>query len=261
MTVSRRQTARSMQRARLCSSLPAVCFPLPRNDDPRLTHHSATGIGYAISESFAKAGIARIIIVQRRESVLAEAKASLEKAYPNTKVETYAASQSDFPRMTEIIQSVGEIDVLVPCATNTSSFEGGTATHPTKTIKTENLAADYTVNVIGLFHMIREFLALPSTASGGPKSVIHVSSCAAQLYIPGMAAYCSTKSAANQIITNFGFDEPEGNVKFYSYHPGSIATPLATEYVSADDVTWEDGESSVLFIAGCRLLLTKRDLQ
>jgi NAD(P)-dependent dehydrogenase (short-subunit alcohol dehydrogenase family) len=147
--------------------------------------------------------------------------------------------------MTEIIQSVGEIDVLIPCATNTSSFEGGTAVHPTRTIKTENIAADYTVNVIGLFHLIREFLALPSTASGGPKSVIHVSSCAAQLYIPGMAAYCSTKSAANQIITNFGFDEPEGNVKFYSYHPGSIATPLATEYVPADGVTWEDGESSV----------------
>ena len=157
--------------------------------------------------------------------------------------------------MTEIIQSVGEIDVLIPCATNTSSFEGGTAVHPTKTIKTENLAADYTVNVIGLFHMVREFLALPSTASGGPKSVIHVSSCAAQLYIPGMAAYCSTKSAANQIVTNFGFDEPEGNVKFYSYHPGSIATPLATEYVPADGVTWEDGEFFVPQIAGLGLFL------
>lgn len=205
----------------------------------------ATGIGYAICESFAKAGIARIIIIQRRESVLAAAKASLEKEFPNTKVETYAASQSDFPRMTEIIQSVGEIDVLVPCATNTSSFEGGTIVHATKSIKTENIAADYTVNVIGLFHMISTFLALPSTASGGPKSVIHVSSCASQLLIPGMSSYCSTKSAANQIVTHFGFDEPEGNVKFYSYHPGSVASPLATQYVPADGVTWEDSESRI----------------
>lgn len=144
--------------------------------------------------------------------------------------------------MTEIIQSVGEIDILVPCATNTSSFEGGSIIHPIKTIKTENIAADYTVNVIGLFHMVKEFLALPSTASGAPKSVIHVSSAAAQMYIPGMSAYCSTKSAANQIITHFGYDEPEGNVKFYSYHPGSIASPLATENVPVDGVTWEDGE-------------------
>lgn len=144
--------------------------------------------------------------------------------------------------MTEIIQSVGEIDVLVPCATNTSSFEGGSILHATRTIKTENIAADYTVNVIGLFHMVKEFLALPSTASGAPKSVIHVSSCAAQMYIPGMSAYCSTKSAANQIITHFAYDEPESNVKFYSYHPGSIASPLAKENVPVDGVTWEDGE-------------------
>jgi NAD(P)-dependent dehydrogenase (short-subunit alcohol dehydrogenase family) len=151
--------------------------------------------------------------------------------------------------MTEIIQSVGEIDVLIPCATNTSGFEDGTVFHPTKTIKTENIAADYTVNVIGLFHLVREFLALSSTASGGPKSVIHVSSCAAQLYIPGMAAYCSTKSAANQIITHFGLDEPEGNVKFYSYHPGSIATPLAAEYVPSDGIVFEDGEFRTPWIA------------
>ena len=67
--------------------------------------------------------------------------------------------------------------------------------------------------------MIREFLALPSTVSGSLESVIHVPSCAAQLYIPSMAAYCSTKSAANQIITKFGFDELEGNVKFLFLPP------------------------------------------
>jgi NADP-dependent 3-hydroxy acid dehydrogenase YdfG len=147
--------------------------------------------------------------------------------------------------MTEILKSVGEIDVLIPCATNSSNFEDGTAIHPTKTIKTENIAADYTVNVIGLFHLVREFLALPSTASGGAKSVIHVSSCAAQLYIPGMASYCSTKLAANQIITHFALDEPESNVKFYSYHPGSIKTALAVEYVPTDGISFEDGQSAI----------------
>jgi NAD(P)-dependent dehydrogenase (short-subunit alcohol dehydrogenase family) len=152
--------------------------------------------------------------------------------------------------MTEIIQQAGEIDVLIPCATNTSSFEGGTIVHSTKTIKTENIAADYNVNVIGLFHIVKEFLALPSTASGGPKSVIHVSSAAAQLYIPGMSSYCSTKSAANQVITHFGYDEPEGNVKFYSFHPGTIASPLAVEYVPIDSVTFEDGESRVSSLVG-----------
>ncbi|KAK5112201.1 hypothetical protein LTR85_011634 [Meristemomyces frigidus] len=192
----------------------------------------ATGIGYSICESFAKAGIARIIILQRRESVLAAAKEALAKAYPNTKVETYAASQSDFPRMTEIIHSAGNIDVLIPCATNASM-------KPTRDISTEQMANMYTVNVVGLFHIVREFLALPSTASGGPKSVIHVSSNASQMYFPGGSGYCSSKAAANQIITHFATDEPEGNVKFYSLHPGAIRTELAEANVPEGMVVWE----------------------
>ncbi|KAK3656731.1 hypothetical protein LTR56_002712 [Elasticomyces elasticus] len=178
---------------------------------------------------------ARIIILQRRESVLAAAKEALEEAYPNTKVETYSASQSDFQRMTEIIQSVGEIDVLIPCATYAGDMKP-----PTKDKNTEELAEVYMVNVVGLFHMVREFLALPATASGGPKSVIHVSSNASQMYFPGGSGYCSSKAAANQIITHFGFDDPNGNVKFYSLHPGAVWTALAEENVPQDAVVWED---------------------
>ena len=101
----------------------------------------------------------------------------------------------------------------------------------------------YTVNVIGLFHIVREFMAIPSTASGGPKSVIHVSSAASQIVMPGGSAYCSTKAAANQLITHFRYDDPKGNVKFYSYHPGAIQTELAKEHVTdAMGIVWEDGE-------------------
>ena len=138
---------------------------------------AATGIGYSISESFAKAGVARIIILQRRESVLAAAKASLEKDYPNTKVETHVASQANFPRITEIVQSSGTIDVLVPCATSAGSSGPGV---PAKGQTTEGMADMFTTNVIGLFHLVREFMTLPSTAESDPKSVIHISSNASQ---------------------------------------------------------------------------------
>lgn len=227
-----------MQRGRRFSSLLVVRVPQiiirPRPTNPP----SATGIGYSISESFAQAGIARIIIIQRRPEVLAQAKKSLEAAYPNTKVETYAASQSDFPRMSEIIKSVGEIDVLVPCATYFSD-----ALTPAKASSTEDIANYFTVNVVGVFHLVKEFLALPSTASGGPKSVLQVSSAAAQLYIPGASAYCASKAAANSIITHFAFDEPASNVKFFSFHPGSIYTPLVEKSLPKDLSVWEDGKS------------------
>lgn len=198
---------------------------------------AATGIGYQISESFAKAGIARIVIIQRRQSVLDAAKEALEKAYPNTKVETFAASQSDLPRMTEILKSVGDIDVLVPCATSTAAA----APAPAKDFPVDGVAEMYSVNVVGLFHLVREFLALPSTASGGPKSVIHISSAASQLYSPGQAGYCSSKAAANQLITHFAFDDPQSNVKFYNLHPGAIFTPIVKESGLKDLAVWEDG--------------------
>jgi short-subunit dehydrogenase len=198
----------------------------------------ATGIGYQISSSFAKAGISRIIIIQRRESVLTAAKEALEKAYPNTKVETFAASQSDLPRISEILKSVGEIDVLVACATDTAAGSFKQA----KDFSAETVANMYTVNVIGLYHLIREFLALPSTDSGGPKSVIHISSNAPQFYQPGAVGYCSSKAAANQIITHFAFDEPEGNVKFFNLHPGAVLSPFIKASGIEDLAVWEDGK-------------------
>lgn len=139
--------------------------------------------------------------------------------------------------MTEIIKSVGSIDVLVPCATSTE----GANFSPAKDTKTDTIAELYSVNVIGLFHLVHEFMALPSTASG-PKSVLHVSSAASQLFAPGQSGYCSSKAAANQIITHFGFDNPAGNVKFYSFHPGAIQTPIVKENLPADFAVWENGE-------------------
>ncbi|GAB7327384.1 hypothetical protein MBLNU13_g11253t2 [Cladosporium sp. NU13] len=196
----------------------------------------ATGIGYQICESFAKAGIARIVIIQRRESVLAAAKEALEKAYPDTKVETHAASQSDPQRMTEVLKSVGEIDVLVACAT----YSGNVSFTPAKDSSAEDFAEMYAVNVVGLFHLVRGFLALPSTAAGGPKSVIHISSVASQMYQPGAVGYCSSKAAANQVITHFAFDNPEGNVKFFNIHPGAVHSQMVVDNGLSDLAVWED---------------------
>jgi NAD(P)-dependent dehydrogenase (short-subunit alcohol dehydrogenase family) len=139
------------------------------------------------------------------------------------------------------LQSVGQVDVLIPCATSNIGYDGN---KPAKDVSTASMTEMYTVNVLGLFHIVREFMALPSTASGGPKSVIHVSSAAAQLVVPGGSAYCSTKAAANQLITHFGYDDPKGNVKFYSYHPGAILTDLAKENMTEEmaKLDWEDGE-------------------
>ena len=140
--------------------------------------------------------------------------------------------------MSEVLKSVGEIDVLVACAT----YSGNVSFKPAKDSSGEDFAEMYTVNVVGLFHLVREFLALPSTASGGPKSVIHVSSVASQMYQPGAVGYCSSKAAANQVITHFAFDNPEGNVKYFNIHPGAVHSQMVIDNGLSDLAVWEDGK-------------------
>ena len=198
----------------------------------------ATGTGYAICQSFARAGISRIVIIQRRQVVLDTAKQDLMRDFPGLKVETHAASQSDFPRMSSIIQSTGEIYILAACATSLQPD------NPTKDIPTEDFAKSFTVNVVGLHHMVKEFLALPSTkTSGSRKTVVHISSGGSHLQTAhGLSAYCASKAAANQVIAHFADDESEGNVKFYSLHPGAIYSPMAQAARPKDAMLWEDGE-------------------
>jgi NAD(P)-dependent dehydrogenase (short-subunit alcohol dehydrogenase family) len=71
--------------------------------------------------------------------------------------------------MSSIIQSTGEIDILVACATSLQ------LDNLTKDTPTEDFAESFTVNVVGLLHLVKEFLALPSTkASGSRKTVVHI---------------------------------------------------------------------------------------
>lgn len=144
--------------------------------------------------------------------------------------------------MSEILKSVGEIDILVLGATSTAAGK----VRPAKEVPAEVITDVYNVNVIGLFHLIHQYLALPSTSSGGRKTVIHVSSAASQFYQPGSAGYCSSKAAANQIVEHFAFDDPESNVKFFNIHPGAVLTQLVKNSGLEDLAVWEDGK---LFLA------------
>jgi len=194
----------------------------------------ATGIGYAISESFAEAGVEQIVIIQRREEVLAKAKQQLEAKYPKTKITTYAASANDRKRMSEIVQEVGKVDVLVPCAA------AGNADLPAYEVTAEDLENVFVTNVVAPFHLITEFLKLPST---GRRSVVYVSSAAGQLAVGNQVAYGPSKAAANQIIQHLKLAYKGEDVFFHTFHPGVIPTELAQSYVAEDACDWEDGET------------------
>jgi NAD(P)-dependent dehydrogenase (short-subunit alcohol dehydrogenase family) len=157
--------------------------------------------------------------------------------YPNTKVTTYAASVTDFEHISAILREIGKIDILVPNVATSHPFV------PSREVSTTDYKLTFDTNVVGTFHIIKEFLALPST---GPRVVINVSSASGQIVQPGNIGYGPSKAAGNQIIQHFAQEYANTDVTFQTFHPGVIRTEYAAKLSSEDAFDWEDGESFFL---------------
>jgi NAD(P)-dependent dehydrogenase (short-subunit alcohol dehydrogenase family) len=176
------------------------------------------------------------VLIQRRQEVLSKAKETLEANHPSTKVTTYAASVTDYDRISAILKEVGKIDVLVPNVAASHPFV------PSGEISTADYKLTFETNVIGTFHIIKEFLALPSS---GPRVVVNVSSAAGQIVQPGNIGYGPSKAAGNQIIQHFAQEYAGADVTFQTFHPGVIRTEYAAKLSGDDAFDWEDSECSL----------------
>ncbi|KAK4506278.1 hypothetical protein PRZ48_000008 [Zasmidium cellare] len=191
----------------------------------------AVGIGFAIAESFAKAGVERLVLIQRRQDALGKAKQTIESKYPKTKVVTYVASVTDYDRISAILKEVGRIDILVPNAAVSHPFV------PSKDVTVDEFKATFDTNVIGSFHIIKEFLALESS---GPRQVILTSSAAGQMVQPGNVGYGPSKAAANQLVQHFATENASMNVTIQAFHPGVIYTASVAALAPEQAFEWED---------------------
>ena len=198
---------------------------------------SATGVGLAIAEGFAKAGVEHLVILQRRQAALDEAEQILKSKYPSVKVTKYAASVTDLDRISSILKELGRVDVLAANAGMSHPFV------PTKDLSTADFQSTFDVNVVATFHIIKEFLALESF---GPRQVIHTSSSASQMLFPGTVGYGPSKTAANLVIQHFATENAAENadrdVTIQTFHPGVIYTESAAKTATKDTFDWEDGK-------------------
>jgi len=193
----------------------------------------ASGIGLASAESFARAGVQHLVLVQRRQEALDEAKKSLGSKFPNVKITTYAASVTDYEKITSLLKEVGQIDVLVSNAGWSHPFG------PSKDVKLADFQATFEINVFATFHIIKEFLALAST---GPRTIIVTSSAVSQLVNPGQIGYGPSKASSNIVVQHFANETANEDVTVQTFHPGAIYTPGVKGLVPEDFFAWEDVE-------------------
>ena len=193
----------------------------------------ATGVGYSISKAFAEAGVTRIAIISRSTDSQEKAKTELEAAYPSTHILPYQASITDSIRMTEILQDLGTVDVLVLCAAVYHRRTKATD------ISTQEMQDVFDTNVIAAFNLTKAYLNMP-LPTAGTKTIIHISSAAAQMRSPLRAGYGPSKAAVTQMMQHFAFEQESDDVRVFSFHPGAFYTPAAAEHYTENAMPWED---------------------
>lgn len=184
----------------------------------------ATGIGYEISKAFAQTGVSRIIIVSRRAEPQQKAKAALEAEFPSTTVQGVQASVTDYPKITQVLQDAGTIDVLVICHAVGHNFA-----IPSKDLPLQELQDSFDTNTVAPFHLTQQYLHLPVPASG-TKTLIHVGSAAAHVVIPSQIGYGPSKTAFSRMLGSYLASESsveKDGVRMFSYHPGAFYTDAA----------------------------------
>ena len=193
----------------------------------------ATGVGYSISKAFAAAGVARVAIVSRSSGPQEKAKADFEAAYPSVRILLYQASIADSTRMIEVLHDIGAIDVLVLSAAVYHRRA------PATEISTQEMQNVFDTNVIAAFNLTEAYLASPFPPAGS-KTIIHISSAAAQMRFTQRIGYGSSKAAATQMMQHFAFERESNDVRIFSMHPGAFYTPAAAEHYTKDAFRWED---------------------
>jgi NAD(P)-dependent dehydrogenase (short-subunit alcohol dehydrogenase family) len=183
-----------------------------------------TGLGLAFAQHFAKAGCTSIAITGRRQNVINDAKASLEKDFPGLKV---LALQSDVTNkqaveksLKEVKDTFGPINVLINNAGYLPAYTPISSSSP------DEWWTAFETNVRGTYNVLSSFpgVAAPDAV------VINVTSGAVNALIPWMSAYSASKMAASRLCESFATENP--GLRVVNIAPGVVLTDMHQKTVT-----------------------------
>ena len=183
----------------------------------------ATGIGLETSKAFAQAGASIIAILARSKDPMSRAKEEIEAKYPGTKVIPLVASVTDVDRVSEVVNELGTIDILVLNAG--IMHKPG----PTLSIDPKDILSVFETNVLGPLNVIRAFMALSPRKEGASRTIIHTSTAGVGFVMPGVTAYNASKSAMTYLMRGLDSELREQSVRIFSFHPAIAFTDMARD--------------------------------
>jgi NAD(P)-dependent dehydrogenase (short-subunit alcohol dehydrogenase family) len=178
---------------------------------------ASSGIGRATAMAFGREH-AKVVAVGRNEAALEQVASDIRSCEGTVAVVPADVTKSDAPSriVKAAVESFGGIDVLVNAA-------GIIASGAVDATGDELWDAMFAINVRAPFRLIRE-AAIHLVSRGG--SIVNVSSVTGLRSFPGLAAYCSSKSAVDQLTRCAALDFAPKGVRVNAVNPGVVVTNL-----------------------------------
>lgn len=171
---------------------------------------AASGIGYAVSELFAKQGA----------TVFASDITSPEVPYSDGigAMELDVTSEDDWEKAVDtIVEKSGRLDVLVNNA-------GIIAYEPLHELEIDNWLKMIAVDQTGVFLGMREAVRVMRRQKSG--SIVNISSIWGSAAVAGAHAYHAAKGAVRNMSKNAAMSYVADGIRVNCVHPGFIHTPL-----------------------------------
>jgi NAD(P)-dependent dehydrogenase (short-subunit alcohol dehydrogenase family) len=176
------------------------------------------GIGSSSAKYLLKDGAA-VLLMGRREDALQRTREALLQEIPDGRIEIHAgnaASTEDVIAALDKAHAIaGRLDIIVPTV-------GGGGFMPILMHDAQSFMAQLENNIITAFLAVR--YGVPRMANGG--SIVVISSNAATMPFPWLAAYCTSKGGLEQFVRTAADELSGAKVRVNAIRPGMTRTEV-----------------------------------
>lgn len=198
--------------------------PVLTNDHVVLVTGGGTGIGYEIAKAFDAAG-ALVVITGRRGDVLEEAAAGISPRVRPISFDIARVGEAE-EWLRKVTETVGPVRTLINNAGMHQKME-------TLAVGSDDFDAVLQVNLRAAF-ALSQAVAKILVDNGLPGDIQFISSMAALVGIPKVAAYTATKSALAGLSRQLAVEWGEKGIRVNTIAPGFIRTVMSGRALDSD---------------------------